>query len=398
MLQILLTVIVIPAIAQSRIDTLYYDQYGHCVDYKAFAEYIRVVAHYDDDADRHPFRDFYLSGQLRAEGDYWEIDKANDENSTFNKKYIEYYRSGKVKRQEFWFNGKRDGQCTSYYENGNIKDDAIYDNGLVNGVWLSYSEDGETCKCIEYENGLPKYDYYTLTTKSGLFGKFNSFTNEFIDDYIKPEYNDCIHSDLNDEIWSGYDMNGLLLTLHISSVNQYGKYYKVDIYLKNKSLKNLNFDISNIDVLFVKNNMQKNMKSIIPHIYTSDEYVRKVHNRQSWNMALLSSLGAFNKTSYTTSYTPYGVVQSTTTTTDYNKLQMTSSSMESEANQLEADYVKNQVLAPGDILFGFFLIDRKPSSIELIDLYIDIDGVSYPFQYNVSYNIVMPRLYDYVNE
>lgn len=388
LIQLLFVAACIPVAAQSKIDTLYYDRYGRGVDYKAFAEYIRVVAYYDDDVTRRPFRDFYLSGQLRAEGDYLEIDKKDDENSIFDKLYTEYYKSGQIKYQEFWSEGKRNGQYRSYYENGNIKEDAVYDKGVVNGAWLSYSEDGETCKCVEYENDMPKYDYYTLSTKSGLSGKFNIETDELIDDYIEPEYKDCLIFDVNDEAWSGYYINGLVLVLHVSMVKQYGKYYKVDIYLKNNTFKDLEFNFYNTNTLLVE---KEYMITSMPYIYSSNEYLNTVRNRQSWNVTLLVALGGANRTYHTTSYTPFGTIKSTTTTTDSYKLDQINRELAEEAQSLVADYVKEQTLRPSDALFGFFLVGREPVSASILNLSIEIDGVIYPFQYDVTRKQISPR-------
>lgn len=386
LIQLLIVASCFSAAAQSKIDTLYYDKYGRGVDYKAFADYIRVVAYYDDDVTCRPFRDFYLSGELLAEGDYLEIDRSNDENSIFDKMYTEYYKSGQMKHREFWSAGKRNGQYQSYYENGNIKEDAIYYNGAANGAWLSYSEDGETCKCVEYENDMPKYDYYTLSTKSGLYGKFNIETDELINE--APEYKDCLIFDLDDQTWSGYYMNGLTMVLHASIVKQYGRYYKVDMYLKNNTFKDLEFNFYNTNTLLMET---KYMSTSMPYIYSSDEYLNTVRDRQSWNVTLLVALGGASQTYRTTSYTPYGTIYSTTRTTDYSKLDQINRELAEEAQSLVADYVKEQTLGSGAALFGFFLIDREPVSSAILNISIEIDGVVYPFQYDVTRKQISPR-------
>lgn len=53
------------------------------------------------------FQDFYMNGNLRAEGGYSFIDLGNDRNTIFNGEVTTYYKNGKEKWHGKYVNGKR---------------------------------------------------------------------------------------------------------------------------------------------------------------------------------------------------------------------------------------------------------------------------------------------------
>ena len=55
------------------------------------------------------FQDFYMNGNLRAEGGYSFIDLGNDRNTVFNGEVTTYYKNGKEKWHGKYVNGKREG-------------------------------------------------------------------------------------------------------------------------------------------------------------------------------------------------------------------------------------------------------------------------------------------------
>lgn len=94
------------AFSQSKIDTLYYDK-----DWKGceqtFAAYRRVYSIPSDSNLTKRFRDYYITGELRADGEYVSIDKYDDSKSVFNGAFVYYYKSGKVERKGYKSREKR---------------------------------------------------------------------------------------------------------------------------------------------------------------------------------------------------------------------------------------------------------------------------------------------------
>jgi hypothetical protein len=88
--------ITIPTIAQSELDTLYYDKNWKGVENKIFATYYRVVPISSDSSSRKHFRDYYITGELQAEGGFIAVDKYDDSKSIFDGEMTSYYRSGKI--------------------------------------------------------------------------------------------------------------------------------------------------------------------------------------------------------------------------------------------------------------------------------------------------------------
>lgn len=54
----------------------------------------------------------------------------------------EYFKSGKVRREVFYKDGKREGPAKAYYENGQVKAEGFYKNGKLAGPVKEYDEMG----------------------------------------------------------------------------------------------------------------------------------------------------------------------------------------------------------------------------------------------------------------
>ena len=66
------------------------------------------------------FQDFYMNGNLRAEGGYSFIDLGNDRNTIFNGEVTTYYKNGKEKWHGKYVNGKREGYFTLQLREGGV--------------------------------------------------------------------------------------------------------------------------------------------------------------------------------------------------------------------------------------------------------------------------------------
>jgi VCBS repeat-containing protein len=88
------------------------------------------------------FQDYYMNGNLKAEGGYSFVDLNNDKNTVLNGEVTTYYQNGKEKLHGRYVNGKREGYFTLQLRDGGV---AI----------------------VAYQNGKSKYDYFMVTRSDG---------------------------------------------------------------------------------------------------------------------------------------------------------------------------------------------------------------------------------------
>ena len=70
-------------------------------------------------------------------------------------KWIYYFpNTGKTFSEEFYVDGKLEGDVKNYYKNGKVLEHAQYQNGKLHGVSKKYSEIGQLMEELTYENGL----------------------------------------------------------------------------------------------------------------------------------------------------------------------------------------------------------------------------------------------------
>ncbi len=92
------------------------------------------------------FKDYYMNGNLRAEGGYSFIDLGNDRNTVFNGEVTTYYKNGKEKWHGKYVNGKREGYFTLQLREGGVA-------------------------VVQFKNGKSVHDYFTVTYKDGTMEK-----------------------------------------------------------------------------------------------------------------------------------------------------------------------------------------------------------------------------------
>ena len=95
---------------------------------------------------RNVFKDYYMNGNLRAEGGYSFIDLGNDRNTIFNGEVTSYYKNGKEKWHGKYVNGKRDGYFTLQLRDGGVA-------------------------VVQFKAGKSVYDFFTVTYKNGTIEK-----------------------------------------------------------------------------------------------------------------------------------------------------------------------------------------------------------------------------------
>lgn len=128
-------------------DTIYYGANMLNVSNRSEASYYRLLKTRGFGLRKQDvFQDFYLNGNLKAEGGYSFIDLGNDKNTVLSGEVTTYYQNGKEKLHGNYLNGKRDGYFTLQ----------LHDGGVA---------------VVAYINGKSKYDYFTVTHSDGTIEK-----------------------------------------------------------------------------------------------------------------------------------------------------------------------------------------------------------------------------------
>ena len=117
-------------------DTIYYAANQKCVNNASQASYYRLLKQQGKGLTKEDvFQDYYMNGNLKAEGGYSFIDLDNDKNSVLN------------------------GEVTTYYV-----------NGQRNGYFTLQLRDGGVA-VVAYKNGKSLYDYFVVTMPDGTQSK-----------------------------------------------------------------------------------------------------------------------------------------------------------------------------------------------------------------------------------
>ena len=124
-------------------DTIYYAANNQSVKSAQEAAYYRILKKQGSGLQKEDvFQDYYMNGNLRAEGGYSFVDLSNDKNTVLN------------------------GEVTTYYQNGKEKLHGKYVNGRRNGYFTLRLRDGGVA-VVAYDNGKSRFDYFMVTMPDG---------------------------------------------------------------------------------------------------------------------------------------------------------------------------------------------------------------------------------------
>ena len=190
--------------------------------------------------------------------------------------------------------------------------------------------------------------------------------------------------------------NGIEVGAYFSVINDYGKYFKVDISIVNNSEKRINF---------LENNILVKVKGDLKDSYnytqlTYSDYISKVQKRQKSNEIITAiSVGISNGLSgYTYSqsnssyYNKNGIGYISTNTTAYSP---TLANIQMQQNQklltdLEVEqknkmkfiyegYIKDNTIFPNNTLIGYCLIPYS-KKINEINFILNLEDIMYSFK------------------
>lgn len=395
--ELLITILTISSITYctaQKFDTLYYDKDWKGAKNALFASYYRIYDASDKSTDGKPFRDYFISGQLQAEGRYITIDKYDDSKSVFDGEMTSYYKNGQIEYKRFENRGVKDGEFLGYYENGRLKIHAFFRNNELDGVVTKIDEKGNISQ-EEYANGKPKYNYYYYGTANGLFGKVNRNSGKVIWESPDPKEKKTAYK--NGAEFPYYIKNGVKIAMGNTITDYYNDWYQITIIITNNSLEPIDFDPEKITAVITSTKGEETPR----HVWTADEFHRKVARAQKFaaiTMEIASGLNAVNdgmSVSQTNSYSQSSGY-STSTTVTYNafeaQLQRTmrqnqlmdwENAMAQERIARSEDYLRRTTINPGEAIYGYVNIEQYKARKEKgILVTVDINGAKYPFYWN----------------
>ena len=212
------------------------------------------------------------------------------------------------------------------------------------------------------------------------------FSQTFIALEDENEYTREYHDDIE---WVYRYHNDFVVGVACIYSNVYGKYYQVEIFLKN--LTDASYDFNPADVTAIITTNESKSDSL--EVYTNAEFQKKVKNKQNWTLALesLAASGAGYSNTYSTTVAPNGMMYTTTTSTynavaaqqaneNYARL---SESLAEDRMIINDGYLKRNTLHPGEAIQGIMNIKKKNKGM-ILQIHIPVNGFDYVFCYNVS--------------
>lgn len=119
---------------------------------------------------RGEWKDFYISGELRARGHYSNSRKSGD--------WIYYFKNGSIEQKGGFLNGRFDGDWVWYYDTGEIWREETYFNGSEDGYAVEYSRSGDIIAAGNYINGEKDGEWIHVVGDHKEVGKYISGLRE----------------------------------------------------------------------------------------------------------------------------------------------------------------------------------------------------------------------------
>lgn len=411
---LLLTSILIPAVlkAQYRIDTIYYDKNWMVVPHKSFADFYRIALYPTDPSAKKLLRDYYITGELQAEGGFISIGETAGSTTIFDGLQTCYYKNGNKASEVTYINGKLNGDHIEYAENGLVTFKATLKDNQLDGLYTRFYENGNYMQA-EYINGTPKYPYYIYGNADGQMMKIKFDDNSPY--WESPHRNDRKTIYRQGTTWQYYVANGLCIATTVTETKDYGKWFRVDLIITNDSPVPITFDAENVKGnIITQADTVRRLKT-----WTCSEYMKRINNRQTWAAVAMglaegmatANAGYTNTATYTSTYyngnaynygsynghsTYSGIANTYSYSTSYDaaaayqarvlSAQRMADFSEAQWYEKQAKnegYIKRNTINPGETITGYVLIERKPS--KQLFVIVDIYGAKYRYEWNTQH-------------
>lgn len=215
--------------------TRYYSEEGKIINSKVYkdGELIGEGVYDEKGYQQGKWKEYYPSGELRAEGEYIDGRRNGDwvfyhQNGKIEQKgkflkgakpsgnWVWYYESGNLLREEKFTAGLEEGTMTEYNDSGRLITKGDYVEGEKEGLWMS--EDGDVREEGNYKNGQ-KDGIWKTHYKSGKLafeGKFVDGTPDgkhtYYHDNGRLKEEGSYAMGRKEDNWKYYDYEGVLET------------------------------------------------------------------------------------------------------------------------------------------------------------------------------------------
>lgn len=340
------------------VETIYFDGDGQVVRVKEFAEFYRII----ESGNTFPkmFRDYYATGE-------------------------KYRVGGKVVAVDKDGSFVIDGDIKEYYKNGNLSVSYKYVAGKLNGLYTEYYEDGGRYERM-YDNDTPTEKWGYEYDKDGNMSRVDDEGNPY---HIQLSENDRYNILAGGQLWQSYSDGCINVAAQFHPIREYGKYYRLDIFIGNSSLETIEFDPANIKML--QNDKKDGCVSIrrIPANEFKNKIDKRKRSKEFWYAVAQGTAAGYAGRSSSTTVTNTGVVAYTSSYNNANALygtQVANQNIQDYSNRLAAemsvlsdDYLVSGELESGTYLSGFVLFENK--STEEAEISISVNGQEYKFRF-----------------
>lgn len=347
------------ALNAQDVETIYYDGDGQVVKVKEFAEYYRII----ESGNTFPkmFRDYYATGEkLRVGGKVVAVDK----DGAF---VIE-------------------GDIKEYYKNGNLRASYQCVAGNPNGLYTEYYEDGGRYERM-YDNGTPTEKWGYQYDKDGNMSRVDDEGNPY---HIPLGESDRHNILAGGQLWQSYYDGSFNVAAQLHPIREYGKYYRLDIFIGNSSLESVEFDPANIKML--QNDKKEGRISIrrIPANEFKNKIDKRKRSKEFWYAVAQSAAAGYAGRSSSVTATNTGVVaysnQYSNAGTLYGmqvanqNIQEYGERLAAEMSVLSDNYLVSGNVGSGTYLSGFVLFENKSS--DEAEITLSVNGQDYKFSFN----------------
>lgn len=402
---------VVKTVAQQK-GTIYYDINWKVVHSKDESKFYRIVNFDQTNLSIDTISDYYLNGEIYSRGFTKRIDKFEDSKTTFVGKRKFYSSNGKLSNISVYNNdgiiiGKytfnENGEVKSissynlkneitsyviYYDNGKLYQKITYITGTKDKTISTFNLNGNKSNEIIYTDSIPKYDWYLVFDELGNSTKYNIKTKA---PYYNEKKSKVFYKD--GETYKYYNQNGIIVTMNLKVEKNYGKYYIAYIGISNLTGSEFNFDPKEISVILIKDDIET-----IGEVLSSNDYMKKVNNKQGWQAALVSfgqgiaTIGAGYSTTASVagvtdgknSTVGLGVSKTYNSAENYivnqnaqNNINNINNQQSQIKNELNSGYLKLNTIFNEERIFGQVNIVFKQAN--KIKITIPINGVGYDF-------------------
>jgi len=222
----------------------------------------------------------------------------------------------------------------------------------------------------------------TLLILFSVCCRAQTFVSEKNDSTVITEYNDG-------KLWVYRNVDNFIVGLACYEAGDgYGRYYQINVFVKNLTDVESVFDPSEISSRIVKNDGD----TVELEVYTSEEFQKKVARSQTWALALYGLSTGINAgmAGYSNTYSSNGSIYTTYNANAAFQANMLASNqiltmgrlMEDERKVKECGYLKITTIRSGEGIIGYMNMKRKKGNYLFVD--ISLNGRVFSFAWDVS--------------